>query len=173
MAIGSRIKPSLIDKLVAGGDPGGEDVSRAREMTPATLRYRLVQDNTRFNEEALRHTVRRDIAFLLNATNLASLVDLDPYPNVATSVLNYGVPDLAGKAVGHRELQQRRKQIRVAILAFEPRIADLDVQVSEDHERENAVTFLISGDITSAVRAIPIRFRTDIEVDTAAATVRE
>ena len=37
----------------------------------------------------------------------------------------------------------------------------------------NAVTFVIQADVRSAVRAIPVKFRTDIEVDTAAATLRE
>ncbi|MGH1558786.1 hypothetical protein ACRAWD_16030 [Caulobacter segnis] len=33
----------------------------------------------------------------MNTTHLGSVQDLKPYPEVATSVLNYGVPDMAGK----------------------------------------------------------------------------
>jgi hypothetical protein len=40
-------------------------------------------------------------------------------------------------------------------------------------ERENAVTFLIEGDVVSAVRAIPVKFHTDVETDTAAVVVRD
>jgi type VI secretion system protein ImpF len=47
------------------------------------------------------------------------------------------------------------------------------VEASDKAERENAITYLINGDVVSAVRAIPVKFRTDVELDTAAATVRE
>ena len=129
----------------------------------------------RFNESALRATVRRELAWLLNTTNLAAAIDLDPYPQVRTSVLNYGVPDLAGKSVSRRLILQRAREIRAAIRAFEPRFDEdsLNVEISDTVERENAVTFVIHGDIRSAVRAIPVKIRTDVESDTAAVTVRE
>ena len=39
--------------------------------------------------------------------------------------------------------------------------------------KPNAVTFVIRGDVTSAVLALPVEFKTDVEVDTGAATLRE
>jgi type VI secretion system protein ImpF len=35
------------------------------------------------------------------------------------------------------------------------------------------VTFLIRGDVTNAVQALPVEFKTDVELDTAAVTLRE
>jgi type VI secretion system protein ImpF len=175
--VASRLNPTLFDKLVGGleleglidQDSGGSSVSRD------TMRSYSVPRLERFTEEALRTTVRRELAWLLNTTNLNSVVDLSPYPHVATSVLNYGVPDLAGRTLSRRVILQRARDIRAAIRTFEPRIDEttLVVEPSEDRERENATTFLVRGDVRSAVRALPVQFRTDVEADTAAVTVRD
>ena len=47
--------------------------------------------------QKLRESVLRDLAWLMNAVNLASDIDLDDFPQTAHSVLNFGLPDLAGK----------------------------------------------------------------------------
>lgn len=173
----SRLNPTLFDKLVACNEIGGlrgqeiENVEQRRD----TLMSVSIHNLERFNEEALRATVRRELAWLLNTTNFESANDLSAYPEVRTSVLNYGVPDLAGKAISNPNMLRRAQEIRSAIQAFEPRIdpATLDVEVSSRIERDNSLTFVIHADVTSAVRAIPIQLRTDLEVDTAAVTVRE
>ncbi|MBW8783929.1 MAG: type VI secretion system baseplate subunit TssE [Novosphingobium sp.] len=172
-----RLNPTLFDKLVADNEISGargaelEETESKREA----LNYFSVPQIERFNESALRATVRRELGWLLNTTCLGSAIDLDPYPEVKTSVLNYGVPDLAGKAIHLRLVLQRARDIRTAIRAFEPRFdaSSLSVEVSDKVERENAVTFEIHGDVRSAVRAVPVKFRADIEADSAIATVRE
>ena len=111
----------------------------------------------------------------MNTTHLAAVVDLADYPEVKTSVLNFGVPDLAGKALTPRVIQERSRQIAAAITAFEPRMEPktLEVEPLRTIERENAVTFVIRGDITAAVQAMPVEFKTDIELDTASVILRE
>lgn len=171
------LDPTLFDKLVAdhamlGGR--GEEIEDLEDRRDA-MRFYTVPHIERFNEAALRSTVKRELAWILNTTNLASATDLDPYPEVKTSVLNYGVEELSGKAITNRLVLKRAQDIRSAIHAFEPRIdkSSLDVSVVEKTERENAITFVIHADVTSALRAMPVRFHTDVEIDTAIATVRE
>jgi type VI secretion system protein ImpF len=173
----SRLNPTLFDKLVADSDISGlrgEEVEKIEESR-ATMRYYSVPRLEHFNETALKATVRRELAWLFNTTRLGAVVDLEPYPHVQTSVLNYGVPDMTGQANTRRLVLQRAREIRAAIRAFEPRIAEesLVVEASDTVERENSITFLIHGDVTSAVRALPVLFRTDFEADSAAATVRD
>ena len=62
-----------------------------------------------------------------------------------------------------------------AVRAFEPRLDPkrLEVEAVSEIEKENAVTYVIRGDVTAAVQAMPVEFKTDIEVDTASVTVRE
>jgi type VI secretion system protein ImpF len=176
---GSRLNPTLFDKLVADLEIDGlretDNASRLSETSGSIMRFYTVPRIERFNEAALRSTVRRELSWLLNTTNLAAVQDLSPYPQVRTSVLNYGVPDLAGKTLTKRVVQGRAREIRDAIRTFEPRMDPrrLDVEPIAEVEKDNAITYIIRGDITAAVQAMPVEFKTDIEVDTASVTVRE
>jgi type VI secretion system protein ImpF len=173
----SRINPTLFDKLVADLELEGLRDTDTASVQPDgnQLRFFSVPRIERFNEAALRTTVRRELNWLLNTTNLGATQDLDPYPEVKTSVLNFGVPDMAGKLLQRRVVQTRAKDIRDAIKAFEPRIDPkrLDVEAQVLKEKPNAVTYVIRGDVTSAVNALPVMFKTDVEIDTGATTVRE
>jgi type VI secretion system protein ImpF len=172
-----RLNPTLFDKLLAGHEIGGLQGAEMEQLEQKrdTLRLFSAYEGRRFTEKALRATVKRELAWLLNTTNYEAVSALEAFPNVRTSVLNYGVPDLAGKSVDLRLMRRRAREIRAAIVAFEPRIAEstLEVEASDQVERENAITYIIQADVTSAVRAIPVKFRTDIEADTSAVTVRE
>ena len=169
----------MFDKLVANLELEGlrenDSVTDAKEASRSTMRFYTVPRIARFNEAALRSTVRRELNWILNTTHLAAVVDLADYPEVKTSVLNFGVPDLAGKALTPRVIQERSRQIAAAITAFEPRMEPktLEVEPLRTIERENAVTFVIRGDITAAVQAMPVEFKTDIELDTASVILRE
>lgn len=176
---GPRLNPTLFDKLVADLNLEGLRISDEEATVPdssrANLRFYTVPRLERFNETALRATVRRELNWILNTTNLAAVEDLEPYPEVKVSVLNYGVPDFAGKALTRRVVQGRAREIREAIRVFEPRMdpEHLDVEPQMKVERVNAITYVIRGDITAAVQAMPVEFKTDIEVDTASVVLRE
>jgi type VI secretion system protein ImpF len=171
----SRINPTLFDKLVADLELDGmrDDAEATADGPPPSLRHYTVPRIERFNEAALRATVLRELNWLLNTTNLSALQKLDAYPEVATSTLNYGLGDLAGKLLHRNGLQARAREMRDAIWRFEPRVEPhtLDVEPSLESERANSVTFLIRGDVSTAVAALPVEFRTDIEIDTGAATL--
>ena len=176
MSRNPRVNPTLFDKLAGGIDLEGlTQQDTGGVASREAMRFYALPDIHRFNEEALRVTVRRELGWLLNTTNLAAVDDLEPYPQVKTSVLNYGVPDLAGKAITRAVIVQRARDIRAAIRAFEPRIdaSTLRVEPVEKRDRENAVTYIIHGDVHSAVTALPVKFRTDVETDSAAVTVRD
>lgn len=176
MATPSRVNPTLFDKLVGGIDMEGLVEDRAGPaLGRDAMRSYVIPNIERFNEEALRMTVRRELAWLLNTTNFGSVVDLEPYEHVQTSVLNYGVADMSGKSSTHRAIVQRARDIRAAIRAFEPRMdeSELVVEPLAQAEAENSITYLIHGNVASAVNALPVKFRTDVENDGAAVTVRE
>jgi len=173
----SRINPTLFDKLVADLTLDGvrEPSETEVEASRASMRFYTVPRIERFNEAALRATVLRELNWVLNTTHLAATQPLDATPEVASSVLNYGVADMSGKLLNRRAIQNRAREIREAISAFEPRIdsRSLDVEPQASPERPNAVTFVIRGDVTNAVNAMPVEFKTDVEIDTGAAIVRE
>lgn len=170
-----RAKPPR-DKSVSATDVSEpKDNGPAAEVAREKLPRFTAKQIERFSEDALRGTIRRDLGWLFNTTNLASVFDLEHYPNIRTSVLNYGIPAMSGRAVTQRAVQQRAREIRSAILNFEPRFeADsLTVESAEGRERENSITFVINGDVTSAVNALPMTLKTDVDIDSAAVTVRD
>ncbi|HEX8365226.1 MAG TPA: type VI secretion system baseplate subunit TssE [Allosphingosinicella sp.] len=176
MAVKLRLTPTLFDKLVGDLTMSGlREEEKTPEISLDGLRNYQVPRLDRFNEAALRSTLRREVAWLLNTTNLAASVDLTDFPEVASSVLNYGVPDLAGKSLHHRSIQHRAREIRTALRAFEPRLEPDTVRVEPVAADDdlNRVNFLIHGDISSAVQVMPLKLKTSIEVDSAAVDVRE
>lgn len=176
MAVKQRLTPTLFDKLVADVEISGmRKDEETPEVTREAMRYYSVPRLERFNEAALRATIRRDLAWLLNTTNYGALGGLEAYPHVQTSVLNYGVPDLAGKSLHRRTILDRAREIRNAIRTFETRIESesLVVEPVSSGDNPNAVSFVIHGDISAAARTVAVQFRTELEADTASVQVSE
>jgi type VI secretion system protein ImpF len=177
MAVRQRLTPTLFDKLVADLEISGmrDTSAETPEVSRENFRYYSVPRLERFNEMALRATIRRELAWLLNTTNLESLVDLEPYPEVQTSVLNYGLSDLAGKSLNQRSVMARAREIRRAIRLYEPRLApaSLSVELDADPENPHAITYLIQGDIAAAALTMPVKFRTEIDPETVSVNVKE
>lgn len=177
MAVRERLTPSLFDKLVADLEISGlrDQEGETPHVSREAMRHYSLPRLERFNEAALRATIRRDVAWLLNTTHLGAIANLEPYPQVATSVVNFGVPDLAGKSFHRRTILHRAREIRGAIRTFEPRIEPESVVVEpvSTTERFNSITFFITGDITNAARAMPVKFRTDLEAESASVEVSE
>lgn len=172
-----RINPTLFDKLVADLELDGlrDESVDVRGMDRASLRFYTVPRIERFNEAALRATVLRELSWLLNTISLASTEDISSAPNVATSVLNYGLGDLTGSLLTRPGMQARAREMREAIARFEPRVArgSLEVEVDPGRSRASSVGFVIRGDLLSAVEALPVEFRTDVEIETGAVAFRE
>jgi type VI secretion system protein ImpF len=182
VAVKQRLTPTLFDKLVADTKMSGLRRSESAlaeaevsDVSSDVFKHYSVPQLERFNEAALRMTVRRELAWLLNTNNYDAGGVLDAYPQVQTSVINYGVPDLAGRIHDRRAVLQRARDIRKAIRAFEPRIEpqSLAVEAVDTRDRPNTVTYLIKGDITAAANAMPVKFRTDIDADNASVEVSE
>src|SRR3546814_10065687 len=93
----------------------------------------------------LRESLLRDLGWLLNSRNLASVQDLSAYPEVARSVVNFGLPDLVGQTASDLNLMLVERLLAQAIQDFEPRIIPSTLKVKLDLEpatmSHNAMTF--------------------------------
>jgi type VI secretion system protein ImpF len=179
-AVRAKLNPTIFDKLISDDrtlerlDSGRSDVA-SLDPNVTQLRLGAAQNIERFNETALRNTIRRELNWLLNTTWFASVQDLSRFPEVKTSVLNYGVPDLTGRSSTPEAIAERGRDLRQAITVFEPRIdpETIEVEVRANADRDNTLSFFIRGDISSAVKAMPVNFVADVEVDTGATVVRD
>jgi type VI secretion system protein ImpF len=108
-----RLQPSLLDRL-------GDDDRQAR-VEP--------RDQRVLSMRGLRRAVLRDLGWLLNTVGLGAVQPLDGHPLAAQSVLNFGLPDLAGKTASSLDRAALARRIRQAIWDFEPRILRDTVRV--------------------------------------------
>jgi type VI secretion system protein ImpF len=162
MATMTPLKPSVLDKLI--GDLARQRSDGSRDPLPC-FTPRL----DRFNDDELRACVRRDIEWLLNVVHFEAAVSLAKYPEVATSVLNHGLPELIGRAIDRNALVRRSAEITSAILAFEPRLIPGSIEVLLDEGEvgfENRLRFVIHGNLMNSIDDGFIALYTAIDLDT-------
>ena len=89
---------------------------------------------------------------------------------VAGSVINYGIPDLAGTTLSGTDVQDIERRVRQAIWDFEPRILRDSVKVtviaSDNQMNHNAMTFDIEGDLWAQPLPLRLYLRTELDLET-------
>ncbi|MCX7102374.1 MAG: type VI secretion system baseplate subunit TssE [Methylobacter sp.] len=149
-----RLQPSLLDRLT---DDAPEKDQESREQRVLSL-------------NKLRVCVLRDLAWLLNTSTLDIIQNLDDYPLVSHSVVNYGIPDLVGITLSSANVPEIQMQIRQAIWDFEPRISHESVVVkvtaSDNQMNQNAMTFDIEGDLWAQPLPLRLYLRSELDLET-------
>lgn len=116
------------------------------------------------SEHTLVNEVRHDLQALLNTVNLNSTQNLSDFPEVETSILNFGLPDLSVHIVDTVRIERLADDIRQALIRFEPRMDPRTLQVSRDDKADSdtfKVRFLIKADI----RCDPVRIGSEFIAD--------
>jgi len=117
----------------------------------------------------IRACVKRDLDWLLNASQYAPQEDLDGYPDVASSVINFGMPDLTGKTVSGFDQRHMERLLKQVIVNFEPRIIrnTLTVRVIADKTLfdHNALVFEIEGELWAEPQPLHLLLRTEFELE--------
>lgn len=156
-----RLQPSLLDRLT-DDEPRVEQESRDKRV---------------LSMRRLRESVLRDLAWLLNASRMDALQNLDNYPFVAHSVVNYGMPDVTGLTASGMDLGAIERAMRDAIWDFEPRILRNTVKVSARTNPEemthNALTFDIEGELWAQPVPLRIYLKTELDLEVGAIRVAE
>jgi len=117
----------------------------------------------------IRACVKRDLNWLLNASRYEPQSELQNYPEIEHSVLNYGVSDLTGKTVSGVDLHNMERMLQQVIINFEPRIIKktLSVRVLVDKIMfdHNAVIFEIEGQLWAEPQPLHLHLRTEFELE--------
>ncbi len=149
-----KLQPSLIDRL---RDREPDSTQESRERRVITMRK-------------LREYVIRDLSWLLNTARLGIDQDLSDTPEVRTSVLNFGVPSLAGSSIDKDNLQSLEMDVKKAIINFEPRIdsRSLSVSIAVDSEvmGKHAMVFEIQGELWGNPIPTSLFLKTEIDLET-------
>jgi len=156
-----RLQPSLLDRLTDENPASGVES----------------RDQRVISWQRLRDFVRRDLGWLLNCVHLEATEDLSPWPLVAHSVLNYGVPDTAGVPLASVQVEALQKRVRQAVLDFEPRLVRNRLSVTVEAQREsmnrNSLVFLIEGEMWAQPAPQSVYIRTELDLESGAVTVSE
>jgi type VI secretion system protein ImpF len=130
-----HLQPSLLDRLTDLHPTSKTDTLEERVMS---LRR-------------LRQSVIRDLEWLLNTACLETSQELSGYSEIRRSVLNYGIPDMSGSPASSKDITSIERDIRQAILDFEPRILPgtlkVRVTISDAEMSANALAFEIQGEL--------------------------
>jgi type VI secretion system protein ImpF len=125
----------------------------------------------------IRACVKRDMDWLLNASQYSPQSDLEGFPDVASSVLNFGIPDLTGKTVTGFDPAYIERLLKQVILNYEPRIIrrTLSVQVIADKTMfdHNALAFEIEGDLWAEPQPLHLHLRTEFELEDGTVSVSD
>jgi type VI secretion system protein ImpF len=154
-AVSDRLWPVLLDRLTDLEPDHKKESLQARVLS----------------RKAYRDGVLRDLQWLLNATNLDASIDFSPYPDAARSVVNFGLPSLAGRLASNVDRSELEAAIRRGIIEFEPRILpnSIQVQVTSGNNMldvHNVLSVTIRGELWSMPYPLEILLRSDIDLET-------
>jgi type VI secretion system protein ImpF len=139
----------------------------------------------------LRECVHRDIGWLFNSLSLDSSQDLAEFPEVASSVLNFGLPSFAGRMTSSIDPLAAAEQLRKTIELFEPRLRSVRVrprdpgQQAEEranlppgrrggqHEQEAILEFTIEAELWGQPTFQHIELHTKIDTLSGDITIAE
>lgn len=130
-----HLQPSLIDRLTDNNPDKKTDTLDERVMS---LRR-------------LKDSVMRDLEWLLNTSALYNSGELEDYSEVMRSVLNFGIMDISGSSTAGKKKSEMERELKRAILDFEPRILanslKVRVYVNENEMSANTLIFEIQGEL--------------------------
>ena len=117
----------------------------------------------------IRACVKRDLDWLLNANQYEFQYEIQKYPEIQNSVVNFGLPDLTGRTVSGVDMRTMEQLLKQTIITFEPRIIkkSLNVRVVVDRVKfdHNAVTFEIEGLLWAEPEPLHLHLRTEFELE--------
>ncbi|MEE4207122.1 MAG: type VI secretion system baseplate subunit TssE [Erythrobacter sp.] len=181
MAKRIRLTPTLFDKLVSGNkferlaERGNDADDDAPTVAPDDFRYFAEQNIQIFAERSLRASLMRDLKLLLNTIALESSIDLEDYPNVQSSVVNFGLRDFSGRTSAVDTARQQARDLRIAIQRFEPRLDPSTVRVEPlgRTSTPGVVLFRIEGEVMDHGRLVPVSLTTEFDLENISVEVRD
>lgn len=151
--LAERLQPSLLDRLT-DNEPGNLKETRDARVIDISR---------------LRDIIQRDLSWLLNTTNTEHSFDAAALPNVARSVVNYGLREVSGEFSTAERAEQIRRSIQRAISIYEPRIIDGTVEVTlnpVDTGNDMMVALVIRAEMWAQPLPLELYLRSQVDVTT-------
>jgi type VI secretion system protein ImpF len=149
-----RLQPSLLDRLIDDEPANSKESSERRVLSKTQL----------------RQAVLRDLQWLLNSVQISPKL-LVGAEHVKQSVVNFGLPALAGETatqVAHGDIEDA---VRVALVRFEPRIDSKTLEVKvimagSILDTHNVLQLQIRGQLWSQPVPLELVMKAAIDLET-------
>lgn len=149
-----KLQPCLLDRLT-DDEPNKLQESRLQRVM-SLQRY--------------RQAVLRDLEWLLNTCANAELDRWNEFEEIPSSVLNYGVQNVAGMTASSVSADEMRYRLTEAIQRFEPRIIantiSISIAANPDEMSNRSIRFEILGDLWSQPIPESLFIKTELDLET-------
>lgn len=156
-----RLQPSLLDRLT--------------DLQPANAKESSSQQS--MSQKQFKEAVIRDLGWLLNSVALDVCEDLEKYPEVQRSVLNFGLPDMSGHTSSNVIIRTMENTIKSVIQQFEPRIVNnsLKVKIHSNPEEmsHNSLVIEIAGAVFGQPSPFQVVLKSELNLECGEFQVKE
>jgi len=156
-----RLQPSLLDRLT--------------DLEPSNVKESSSEQS--MSQKRFKEAVIRDLGWLLNSVSLDVCVDLDKYPEVKRSVLNYGLPDMAGHTSSNVIIRTMENTLKSVIQYYEPRIINNSLKVnihsSPDEMSHNSLVIEIAGAVFGQPSPFQVVLKSQLDLECGEFQVKE
>jgi type VI secretion system protein ImpF len=123
----------------------------------------------------LRESVLRDLSWLLSTTSFDTGHSLADLPAVERSVLNYGLPSVAGRGMSGVDTTEVAQRLQRTLEFFEPRLTQVRVTPELDGKQGDmqALKFRIEAELWGQPTPQRLLLRTQIDVETSDVVVSD
>lgn len=150
--------PSVLDRLIDYDPTVGREVARSRSQVLAEM----------------KESLRRDLENLLNTR--WRCVGWPPHlTELNTSLVNYGIPDIAGVDLASAEEREKfRRTLEDIVARFEPRFKSVKIVFPEQGQPiDRTLKFRIDGLMRVEPSPEPVAFDSAVEPATGNVTIRK
>lgn len=155
-----KLQPCLLDRLT-DDDPGNPQESRNQRVM-SLQRY--------------RQAVLRDLAWLLNTYANSEEAGFDVFEEIPSSVLNFGVQNVAGMTASSMNVDEMRYHVTEALRRFEPRILSNSISINMAIDlaemSSRSIQFEIRGDLWAQPIPEALFIRTQMDLETGKCNLR-
>lgn len=156
-----RLQPSLLDRLT--------------DLAPANTKESSSQQS--MSQKQFKEAVIRDLGWLLNSVALDVCEDLEKYPEVQRSVLNFGLPDMSGHTSSNVIIRTMENTIKSVIQQFEPRIINNSLKVkihsNPDEMSHNSLVIEIAGAVFGQPSPFQVVLKSELNLECGEFQVKE
>ncbi len=129
----------------------------------------VLREAVRRDLEALFNTERLEANYLLTDHELAFVdnlsIELEDFPHIRRSVINFGVPAFSGKTAGGADRRGLEKEIKEVVATFEPRLRRDSIKVNVRSDPKEGLKIDIDAVLIMTPTPERLKFRTSIDLE--------